>query len=177
MSQIENKNQLETEKLNNKYDVDLKKLEIQKETNDLLKDYKLKLIEKDRIIKELDTQEKIIKVNNTNDENMKKSEIQYIQRINEAELKTEKTVKNAIEDFTKRKYELELEKIRQNNKFEEESKNLSNNGEEKMQKIELDKLLKLKKQDNEKQRKDMILDIFDKVLQNQQIFFNQNKNN
>lgn len=71
---------------------------------------------------------------------------------------------------------MEQERIKQNNKFEEDEKIIINDGEIKKQKIELDKQLKLTKQENEKQRKEMILDFFDQVFQAKQILNYQNQN-
>lgn len=162
---LENKTQLEQIKINNKYDIDLKILEIENEKEKLKKIIELKKIEKDKILKELDTKEKITKINNLSEEILREEEIKHLKIIAEADLKSKKVDMDSKENYERRKNELELEKIKQNNKFEEESKIIANSGEIKMQKIEQEKYLKLKKQNNDRQTKEMILDIFEQIFQ------------
>lgn len=174
--QLENKYLLDSEKINNKYDEEFKKLEIKEEKDKLQHEIDLKKIEKDKIFKELDTKEKIMKMNNINDEDLKLKEIDHIKKTADSNLTSLKTILNSQEIFEKRKNELDLERIGQNNKYEEEDKKITNEGDIKIRQIELDKELKLKEQENEKQRKDMILDIFDQIFQAKQASNNQNQN-
>jgi hypothetical protein len=70
-----------------------------------------------------------------------------------------------------------LERIKQNNKFEEDEKKIVNNGEIKTHNIELEKKLKLMKQEKEMESKGMILDFVNQLLQAKQSLNNQNNQN
>ena len=177
LNRIEKEHQLDSKKINNQYEEELKKLKMKKEKDELQKNIEIKIAELEKLTQDLETKKKINEMAHQNEENLKDKEIKHMKNIAEEDLNSLKTILKSKEDFTKKKIELNLERIKQNNKFEEDEKKIVNNGEIKIHNIELEKKLKLMKQEKEMESKGMILDFVNQLLQAKQSLNNQNNQN